>query len=489
MGSLSDTPLAVVVALLSLARPIEARLPDPFARGPIAEAAQEQAGGRPAAASEKQAPGKKGKPKKQGGQPREDQNPPPEAPDDTDGKRVRFVWKTGPSLRVGKDLRVDFRLKLQADFRGSDQDLEPAGGTLELPRRRFGVKGHVFRVVEFEVERDLVQDGVWRDVYVNLRPLNALQLQAGKFKVPFSREQLIGSTDLDFLYRSLAAEILAPNRDVGFMLHGQAWHRTVRYQVGTFRGDGENTPAFEPPPLLTGEEIALPSARSVAGRVIVRPLAPLPVPAIVKTLEIGASAMRSDLPEGQNHLQGRTIFGTRFFRRGFYVNGPRQRTGIDVSWSPGPASVSAEYLRVEDARRGVGVGDENGLDNDLAPLPARGWYVGGTWALTGEKKAGGIEPRRPFPLHGPGAIEIAARYEGLRFGGGDMSEPPSRSPRAANAAGNAEGIVTLGVNWYLNRFIRMQLNGIRERVEDASASPVPGRASVWTVACRLQFVM
>jgi len=467
MGRLSDIPLAVLFAFLSLAGPIEARPSD----------------GQEAVAQTKP---------KEGGEPREAQDPPPKTADKADDdKAVRFVWKNGPSLRVGNDLRVDFRLKLQADFRGSDQDLEPAGGLLDFPRRRAGIKGHVFRVVAFEVERDLVQNGVWRDVYVNLRPFNALQLQAGKFKIPFSREQLTGSTDLDFLYRSLAAEILAPNRDVGFMLHGRAWRRTVAYAIGTFRGDGENTPNFEPPPLLPGDEIALPSPRSIAGRVVIRPLVPLAAaaPPILETLEVGASAMRSELPEGLNHLRGETIFGTRFFSRGYYVNGPRTRIGIEAAWSPGPASLGAEYLRVEDARLGVGVGDESGTDNDLPPLPARGWYVYGTWALTGEKKAGGIEPRRPFPLRGPGTIEVAARYEELRFGGGDTSEPASRSPRAANAAGNAVAVATFGANWYVNHFVKVQLNAIRERVEDPSTSPLADRASVWTIACRLQFVM
>jgi len=465
MRRLSEIPLAVLIAFLSAAGPIDAR--------PVN--GQEPAG--------------QTKPK-EGGKPREGQDPPPpETADKPDDNAVRFVWKSGPSLRVGKDLRVDFRLKLQADFRGSDQDLEPAGGLLDFPRRRAGIKGHVFRVVEFEVERDLVENGVWRDVYVNLRPFDALEVKAGKFKIPFSREQLTSSYELDFMYRSLAAEILAPNRDVGFMLHGRAWHRFVSYEVGTFRGDGENTPNFEPPPLLPGDEIALPSRRSVAGRVVVRPLVPLAAPPIFETLEVGASAMRSEVPEGLNHLQGETMFGTRFFSRGYYVNGPRTRAGLEASWAPGPASLGAEYLRVEDARLGVGVGNENGTDNDLPPLPARGWYVYGTWALTGEKKAGGIEPRRPFPLRGPGAIEVAARYEELRFGGGDTSEPASRSPRAANAAGNAVAIATLGVNWYVNRFVRVQLNGIRERVEDPSTSPLADRAAVWTVACRLQFVM
>ena len=469
---------ALLCAAMSLARPLEAgdgrALVTPLAAAhPRGESAGQAAPGH-AVARRATAEG---------------QDPPADPAGPAAGDDVRFVWRTGPSLRVGRKLRVDFRVKVQTDARRSDQDLDEAGGTLDFPRRRFGIKGHVFQVVEFEVERDLAEDGVWRDVYLNLRPFDVLQAQVGKFKVPFSLDQLTGATDLDFLYRSLAAETLAPNRDVGVMVHGHAWRRAVAYQVGTFRGDGENAPAYQPPPLLPGETVALPSERSVAGRVTMRPLAPLAPRRVAETLEVGVSAMRSEVPEGPNHLQGRTIFGTRFFSRGFYIQGPRTRVGIDVSWSPGPASVRGEYIRVEEARRGVGVGDESGLDNELPSLPARGWYVSGTWAITGEKKAGGLRPRRPFPTAGIGAVEVAARYETLRFGGGDSGQPPSSSPRAANAAGNAEAIVTLGVNWYLNRFVKAQVNGIREQVEDVATSPVPGRASVWTLAFRLQFVL
>ena len=51
-------------------------------------------------------------------------------------------------------------------------------------------------------------------------------------------------------------------------------------------------------------------------------------------------------------------------------------------------------------------------DTDLSPLLATGWYVSGTWAITGEKKAAGLnKPRRPFLRGGLGAFETAVRFE------------------------------------------------------------------------------
>ena len=98
-------------------------------------------------------------------------------------------------------------------------------------------------------------------------------------------------------------------------------------------------------------------------------------------------------------------------------------------------------------------------------LPAkisRGWYVTGTWAITGESKENGINPRRKFISEGMGAIELALRYEQIAFRSAGASGLEFRSPRAPNIWPNSNRVWTLGVNWYLNKYSRIQVNGIRE---------------------------
>ncbi len=198
--------------------------------------------------------------------------------------------------------------------------------------------------------------------------------------------------------------------------------------------------------------------------------------------------MSTEIPEGTNNLNAGMVLGDKFFHSRYYTKGRRLRMGLELSWAPGPFSVSAEYIRSTEAREGVGVGNEQGLDNNLPDIEGRGWYVTGSWVVTGERKDGGVKPRRPFLQGGVGAVEVAGRFEVLRFASaGAPQEPPSDSRRAANILGNGDSVLTAGVNWYLNRWLKFQVNGIHETLDNAALGPVPGQSSFWTVVTRLQF--
>jgi phosphate-selective porin OprO/OprP len=164
------------------------------------------------------------------------------------------------------------------------------------------------------------------------------------------------------------------------------------------------------------------------------------------------------------------------------VNGRRLRTGFEARWRPGPVSIQSEYIRVTDERKGQSV-----EDTDLSSFLAQGWYVSGSFALTGEQKSNGLdEPRRPFLRGGLGAIELAARFEKLSFGSAAAGPEASTSPRADAVLGNSDVAVTLGVNWYLNRWVKIQANLIRERIEDPSRGPLPAQAGFWSRVLRFQ---
>lgn len=385
--------------------------------------------------------------------------------------RVRVRWPA-PSLRIGDVFRIDLRVRLHGDFRDYSPDLPLEGDTFLFRRARVALEGYLFRDVEYEFDAELRdRDRPWRDVLVNYRRFRAAEVRAGRFKIPFSREQLTGVFGINFVERSLIAAQLAPARDRGVAVHGRLAGDVLRYETGLFRHDGDNS-------RFAGEG----ADRTWAGRVVVAPLAG--GRRRWRSAEFGAAATIGDVPEGLNGLRGRTLSGYTFADP-VYVNGRRVRLGVEAGWEPGPASVEAEYIRVRDQRNGQGLGDV-----DLPDAVAQGWYLSGTWALTGERKAGGIEPRRGLFRGGAGAIELAARIEELRFGSaGTAGEPPFSNPRAANLLQNRDRILTLGVNWYLNRFGRVTVNATREQIQDPARSPVLDRTTFWGAVCRLQFVL
>lgn len=405
----------------------------------------------------------------------------------------RFVMHQHPSIRVGKWFRADFRVKFQQDFRSFDPEFfGDEGDTTNLKKMRVGVEGYITKSFEYEVEREIRNEisdlfkfrtrdthALWRDVYGNFRYYRRAQIKVGQFKIPFGMDQIKGSTQRDFVFRSLIGERLAPGRDQGIMVHGRLFNRGLLYEAGLFRHDGwkAHTKDYE----YSGE-------RTFAGRLVGTPLALVKLPKVMnvfKDVELGGAFTESPITEGLRSLRGRTWVITHNYFPRVNVRGHRLRLGSELSWTPGPFSVKGEFIHARDQRLGQGLRGE-----DLPDLISRGWYLSTSWILTGEKKAGGIVPKRAFLTgKGLGAVEIAGRYEQIRFGSAQHPGLPSRSSRAANILSESERAATFGVNWYVNRFTKIQFNAIRELIEDVERAPIAGRDTFWNRYVRIQFVL
>lgn len=391
--------------------------------------------------------------------------------------KPEFRFEDHPSLHIAKGTRIDFKARVQEDVTRSDAPTADAGEfeTVDLGRRIIGVEGEIADAIEFQIERGLTGSDRWRDVYAEFKSFPAARVRGGKFKLPFSLDENTSARNRDFIYRSLAATHIAPGRDIGVMLRGVVYKKLVEYEAGVFEHDGRNARTGNPEKVFGGQ--------TLAGRVTFHALRN--TKNTIGDLTIGAAVTQGDVPEGISGLRGQTVFEQSFFSGSdYFVKGPRRRSGIEFQFRPGPASIKAEWMRVGTERLGQSV-----EDTDLSPIVGEGWYVSGSYALTGERKADGLDkPKKPLlPGIGPGAIEIAGRVESLKFRSGVATEAGSRSPRADTILGNRDQVTTVGVNWYVNRWIKIQANIIREKLDDPAQGPLPSKASFTSKAVRFMF--
>ena len=425
-----------------------------------------------------------------------------ETPNQAPGARepgTGVTWKQHPSIRIGNVFRLDFEAKLQEDAHGSyagapglncpNQTL-PSACMFQLHRNRVGIQGSFFKKIDYEVERELTEQELsekdillaytpksqWKDVNVNVKYMKNAQIQVGKFKVPFGLDELTGVSHNDFVYRTLGANYIDPGRDIGGMVHGSFFKHGLTYAAGVFRHDGDNARSKK----VEGGD------RTVAARVTVAPFRRVGLPGDIDVGTAFAVSALSDDPYLPNGLRGRTILTQDTFFQPVYVKGHRRRWEADVDWTAGPASARAEFTWVGDGRLKQGLGDE-----DLPDARARSWYVAGTWILTGEPKTRPLKAGGEFLQGGFGAVEVVARYERLWFDSADGAgvDQPSRTPRAASIMPSGDRALSLGVNWALNRWVKLQFNGIREHVEDPKRSPILSDGAFWSRVVRLQFVL
>jgi phosphate-selective porin len=443
---------------------------------------------------------KSGKPKKEK-KPKSESDKP--APDDvadvasggeSDGQDIErpgaFSWRRHPSVQYGP-VRLAAEFKFQEDGHASYDGADVRAGLnpWELHRNRVGVKGKVGKKIDFEIERELTEKELtekdlllgltprshWKDVDANIAYFKNAQITAGKFKVPFSLDEVTGVTHNDFVYRSLGANYLAPGRDIGAMLHGSFLKHGLRYQAGVFQHDGDNAQSKK----IAGGDA------TVAGRLVFRPLRK--VSPLFDAFELGASTALTKLSDDSfrpNGLRARTVITQDTFFQPVYVKGRRTRYEGDFDWTIHRAAIRGEYFHVTDTRW-----NQSYLDTNLPDARYRAWYLTGTWTVTGENKQRPLRPLNDLFDGGVGAIELAARIERIYGDSVGGTDEPFANPRAETVMPSGERALTLGVNWTLNRFMKVQFNAIRERIEDADRSPVPNGAAFWSRVIRLQLVL
>lgn len=334
-------------------------------------------------------------------------------------------------LKIGADLQVDNRAYV-GDGAAAGAD------TILLRRVRPTFSGTVYKYVDYFFRPDFGQGStVIYDAYLKLKYVSAAKVRVGKFKPPVGLERLQSDDDTSFVERGLPT-LLAPSRDIGYQISGDAIPKLVNYAVGVFNGVPDNGLS----------DAAVSSHRDYAARLFLTPFngaAKNPLRGLGFGSGISGGGVDGiALPAYKTF--GQTTFFT--FASGVTSAGHRTRLSPQGYYYLGPFGLLSEYTLTEE-------GFKKGLvQKDVA---FRAWQVAATWILTGEKKSfTSPTPRKSFDPrnHGWGAVELAARV-------GDFSAEKgiyNYGFASSNTTPRHSHEVVGGVNWYLNRLFRISVD-------------------------------
>ena len=363
--------------------------------------------------------------------------------------------KETPFVTAGKDgfsIRSadgSFRLKLtgyvQADGRlFFDDDILRSSNTFLIRRARPNIEGIVARYISFRILTEFGEGKTsLQDAYVDFTYFPNAKLRAGKFKSPVGLERLQSVTDSRFVELALPTN-LVPNRDIGFLLHGDPWGGALSYSLGVVNGVAD---------LASGDGDNNDDKDGVA-RLFVHPFRGTGIDAL-KGLGLGVGASYGNrqgsttdqnLPSYKSAGQ-QTFFKYRNGTDNVYADGSSVRVSPQGYFYYGPLGLFGEYVRsTQEVRK---------LPSTERKLTNTAWQAAAYYVLTGEDESyKGIVPKRPFEpgKSGWGAFEIAARYSTLRVD--DEAFPTfADSTKSASKAAAWAG----GLNWYLNRNVKVAL--------------------------------
>ncbi len=274
------------------------------------------------------------------------------------------------------------------------------------------------------------------EAYVQLNYIPWFQVRAGKFKPPVGLERLQGDDDTGFVERGLPT-LLVPQRDIGYQVGADLWKRRVAYQVGVFNGVPDSS---------IGTDTAVSNHRDYAARLFLTPFRPNEK-SLLRGLGVGFAASGGNT-DGEALPSFKTFGQNTFltFASGVAPAGHRTRLEPQAYYYLGGFGLLTDYgLNEEGFQKGT-------VRRNIA---MRAYGVEVSYILTGERKSfGSPTPKRNFdPLHhgGWGAVELAVRLgdweaeKGL-YNYGLVSD--AVSPRHLHE-------YIGGVNWYLNRLVRI----------------------------------
>ncbi len=366
------------------------------------------------------------------------------------------VMKNGIGIQSadGKN-SIQLMGRVHMDYRsysdtGAAAASDPFTDQLDVRRARLGVRGQVDKDWKFEIQgtygmgsNGMSESTTIVDIaFVDYTANPAAMFRAGKFKMPFSLEQLTSSNNIDFMERSFANQNegeYVPAKETGIMLHGSPMSG-VSYGLALSRGRANKNSQYD--------------GNDFIGR---------------GTVNVAKLMGRDDIVThlGLGYSSGKVISGTSYASardesrgvNGFFngtetvsAGSGRSRSDIEYAVAYGPFKVQGEFFGIKYDDTSAGSKEVKLNYNQIL------------WNITGESHNysnssgtfGWIKPNNKFnPGSGLGAWQV-----GIRFSELDGSEFTAASGRTDKATG-----ITYGLNWYLNDNVRFMLNYVETKFD------------------------
>jgi phosphate-selective porin OprO/OprP len=330
--------------------------------------------------------------------------------------------KSENSIRIGGRIQID-----AATYNG---DIAGHSDGTEIRRARLFAQGNLGTAwgykFQYDFADDIVIDGI-RDAYLDFKGFESFKIRVGHTKEPFSLQNMTSSKYVLFTERALPI-VFTRGRNLGLeVIHND---KNWSAAVGIF-GRGVN-----------GAELDNDEGFGASSRVTYAP-----INEENRVLHLGATAaFRSTgsidalrfRVRPESHLTNTRLVDTGFFDADSY-----NRFVGEAAFISGPFHVQGEYYHTS-------------VDRDIstnADLDFSGFYVEGSWFLTGEsmnyKPSKGtynrVTPKGIVGKGGIGAWQVALRFSSLDLTDEDIT-------------GGEEDNFTLGLNWYATPNIRFAAN-------------------------------
>jgi phosphate-selective porin OprO and OprP len=332
-------------------------------------------------------------------------------------------------------------------------------------RARFGVEGALARDFGYRLILELGGSGTEgptriNDAFVSYSGFAPFTIQFGAFSPPANMDDGTSPEDALFIERASSAELsrtlAGGDGRIGLGVRGSGtrWMSALTLTTRTF-ADAE---VFDSQAAAVGR-VGLLVARSDDYTVHL---------GASGTYVISPADLGSDSAPPQRAIRFRErpeirVDSTRLIDTGSIDARHAYAAGVEFG-----ANWKSLFLQGENYWYGI----ERRLPTTLPDPKFSGYYVEGSWVLSGETRrynvaSGSFQNPRPFVpfAHGGGygAWELAVRYSrtDLNYRAGD----PGSAPPTGGVRGGDQAILSLGLNWYVNANLKFLLNWMRVDVD------------------------